>query len=74
MYLHRKLEDPELIDLLAIHTNRLTQMMIYGESYTGEYEACRTTIELIQDEILSRRGFLINTPSYKKDFIQSSTV
>lgn len=72
MYLHRKLEDPELIDLLAIHTNRLTQMMIYGETYSGEYEACRSTIELIQNEILSRRGFYINAASYNKNFNQSS--
>ena len=68
MYLNRKLEDSELIDLLAIHTNRLTQIMIYGESYMCEYETCRRTIELIQNEVLSRRGFYINKVSYNKDF------
>lgn len=60
MYLHRKLENSELIDLLAIHTNRLTQIMIFGESYNGEYDVCRRTIELIQNDILERRGFYIN--------------
>ena len=60
MHLHRKLEDSELIDLIAIHTNRLTQIMIYGETYTGEYDACRRTIELIQNEVLLRRGFYLN--------------
>ena len=68
MYLHRRLEDSELIDLLAIHTNRLTQIMIYGETYLGEYDTCRLTIELIQNEVLSRRGFYINKVSYNKDF------
>jgi hypothetical protein len=72
MYLHRKLEDSELIDLLAIHTHRLTQIMIYGESYVGEYQTCRRTIELIQNEVLSRRGFYINKVSYNKDFNQPS--
>ncbi len=61
MQLHRKLEDSELFDLLAIHTNRLTQIMVYGETYIGEYDTCRRTIELIQNEILSRRGFMMNT-------------
>ena len=60
MYLHRKLEDTELIDLLAVHTNRLTQIMIYGETYGGEYEVCKKTIELLQHEILIRRGFNFN--------------
>ena len=59
MYLHRKLENPELIDLLVIHTNRLTQIMIYGETYIGEYEICKRTIELIQSEIISRQPYLI---------------
>ena len=54
MYLHRKLETEELIDLLAMHTNRITQLMIYGETYFGEYEVCKRTIELIQNEIFSR--------------------
>ncbi len=72
MYLHRKLEYSELIDLLAIHTNRLTQIMIYGESYLGEYKTCRRTIELIQNEVLSRRGFLINKVGYDKDINQPS--
>ena len=61
MHLHRNLEDSELIDLLAAHTNRLTQIMISGEIYNGEYDTCRQTIELIQNEILARRGFYINT-------------
>ncbi len=59
MYLHRKLENLELIDLLVIHTNRLTQIMIYGETYVGEYEICKRTIELIQNEIISRQPYLI---------------
>ena len=74
MYLHRTLEDSELIDLLAIHTNRLTQIMIYGESYSNEYDTCRRTIELIQNEVLSRRGFYRNTTYYKESFNQSSAI
>lgn len=57
MYLHRKLETGELIDLLAMHTNRLTQIMIYGETYFGEYGVCKRTIELVQSEILSRKPY-----------------
>lgn len=74
MYLHRKLESPELIDLLAIHTHRLTQIMIYGESYLGEYETCRRTIELIQNEVFSRRDFYRNTTYYKENFNQRSAI
>ena len=52
------------MDLLVIHTNRFTQIMIHGETYTGEYEVCKRTIELVQAEILSRqpyyRGSLIS--------------
>ena len=59
MYLHRKLEYPELIDLLVIHTNRLTQIMVYGETYVGEYEICKRTIELVQQEIISRQPYLL---------------
>ena len=73
MYLHRKLEDSELIDLLAIHTNRLTQIMIFGESYTGEYDTCRRTIELIQNDILERRGFYINTVEPDRHFKQQDS-
>ena len=72
MYLHRKLENSELIDLLAIHTNRLTQIMIVGESYEGEYDACRRTIELIQNDILERRGFYINKV-YSENFKQQDS-
>jgi len=68
MYLHRKLENRELIDLLVIHTNRLTQIMIYGETYFGEYEICKRTIELVQSEILSRQPYLI-----RPDFINGKT-
>jgi len=55
MYLHRKLENSELIDLLVIHTNRFTQIMIHGETYAGEYKVCKRTIELIQAELFSRQ-------------------
>lgn len=72
MHLHRKLEDSELIDLLAIHTNRFTHIMMYGESYLGEYETCRRTIELIQHEVLCRRGSYINRVSYGQDRNQPS--
>lgn len=68
MLLHRKLEDTELFDLLATHTNRLTQIMIYGETYTGEYDTCRRTIEMIQNEVLARRGFIMNTIPLKENF------
>ena len=63
MYLHRKLEKPELMDLLVIHTNRFTQIMIHGETYTGEYQVCKRTIELIQTEILSREPYYLK-PSF----------
>ncbi len=72
MYLHRKLEDSELIDLLAAHTNRLTQIMIFGESYKGEYDTCRRTIELIQNEVLARRGFYINS-TFDNNFRQQDS-
>lgn len=61
MYLHRKSDNSELIDLLATHTNRLTQMMLYGETYNGEYDACRRTIELLQNEVLARKRFYRNS-------------
>lgn len=67
MHLHRRLEDSELFDLLSIHTNRLTQIMMYGESYTGEYETCRRTIELIQNEVMARRGFYVKEVSIDKN-------
>ena len=57
MYLHRKLEKPELMDLLVIHTNRFTRILIHGETYVGEYNVCKRTIELIQTEILSRQPY-----------------
>ena len=74
MYLHRKLEDSELVDLLAIHTHRFTQMMIHGESYFGEHDTCRRTLELIQKEVFSRRGFYSNTTSYKGTVNQSLAI
>ena len=61
--MHRKLDKRELVDLLAIHTNRYIQIMIHGETYTGEYEVCKRTIELIQNEILSRHPFN-STPAF----------
>jgi hypothetical protein len=72
MYLSRKLEDPDLIDLLAIHTNRLTQMMIFGENYKGEYDTCRRIIETLQHEIQLRRELYINTVSSNTNFNRSS--
>ena len=74
MYIQRKLEDSELVDLLAIHTHRLTQIMIYGESYSGEYVTCRRTIELIQNEVISRRGFYSNSTYYRGGFNQRSAI
>ena len=59
MQLHLTLENRELVDLLVIHTNRLTQIMIYGETYVGEYEICKRTIELVQQEIISRQPYLL---------------
>ena len=51
MYYYEKVRQSVLMDLLAMHTNRLTQIMIKGESYPGEYDSCKLTIELIQKEI-----------------------
>ena len=73
MYLHRKLRNPELIDLLVIHTNRFTQIMIHGETYDGEYEVCKRTIELIQQEILSRQPHCL-TPSFSSGQFNNSRV
>ena len=72
MYLHRKLDYPELIDLLVIHTNRLTQIMIYGETYIGEYKICKRTIELVQNEIISRHPYLIKPAFITGKFDKSS--
>jgi len=65
MYLHRKLENPELMDLLVIHTNRFIQIMIHGETYGGEYDVCKRTIELIQAEIFSRQPYYLK-PSLRR--------
>src|SRR5262245_14756610 len=60
MFIHHNLDDSELIDLLAIHTDRLILIMTYGETYTGEYRTCKSTIELLQKEIISRKGFFVS--------------
>ena len=65
-------DDFVLLDLLAEHTNRLTQMMIYGETYKGEYNASKCTVELLQNELITRRGFYVSAPSYSTFFNQSS--
>ena len=72
MQLHQTLENRELVDLLVIHTNRLTQIMIYGETYMGEYKICKRTIELIQSEILSRQPYLIRPAFISGKFDTSS--
>ena len=72
MYLHRKLENPELMDLLVIHTNRFTQIMIHGETYVGEYNVCKRTIELIQGEILSRQPYYLNPSFRNREFTNLS--
>ena len=59
MYLHRSLGDQELIDLLALHTNRLSQIKMYGERFRGEYDTCMRTIEVIQEEINSRYEYTL---------------
>ena len=56
MYFYHNVDDSVLLDLLAKHTNRLTQIMIYGEMYAGEYRACKKMLELLQKEITSRNG------------------
>ena len=71
MDFYHKADDFVLLDLLAEHTNRLTQMMIYGETYKGEYSAARQTVELLQDEIITRRGFYVGAVSYSKIHNQS---
>jgi hypothetical protein len=65
MYLHRSLGDRELIDLLALHTNRLSQIKLYGERYYGEYDTCMRTIEVIQTEINSRQDYTLK-PAFNK--------
>ena len=73
MYLHRKLENPELIDLLVVHTNRFTRILIHGETYVGEYEVCKRTIELIQDEIFSRQPYY-RKPSFSTWSLYNSSI
>jgi hypothetical protein len=73
MYLHRKLESRELMDLLVIHTNRFIQIMIHGETYVGEYKVCKRTIELIQDEIFSRQSYYLK-PSFSSGKFDNSSV
>ena len=72
MDFYRDADDFVLLDLLAEHTNRLTQMMIYGENYKGEYNAFKHTVELLQNEIHSRRGFYVSGASFNKTYNQSS--
>ena len=72
MDFYRNADDFVLLDLLAEHTNRLTQMMIYGETYKGEYNAAKHTVELLQDEIITRRGFYVGAVSYGKTSNQPS--
>lgn len=72
MDFYRDADDFVLLDLLAEHTNRLTQMMIYGEAYKGEYNASKYTVELLQDELITRRGFYVGAHSYSNTFNQSS--
>lgn len=72
MDFYRDADDFVLLDLLAKHTNRLTQMMIYGETYKGEYNASKYTIELLQNELITRRGFYVSARSYNNSFNQSS--
>ncbi|HET9278588.1 MAG TPA: hypothetical protein VFN95_10380 [Flavitalea sp.] len=74
MDFYRDADDFVLLDLLAEHTNRLTQMMICGESYKGEYKASRRTVELLQDEIIARRGFPVSMASYSKTFDKTSAI
>ena len=74
MDFYRKADDFVLLDLLAVHTNRLTQLMIYGETFKGEYSAAKHSVELLQDEILARQGFYVGAGSYSKSFNQSSAV
>ena len=66
MYLPRILDNRELMDLLVIHTNRYIQIMIHGETYMGEYEVCKRTIELIQDELFSRKPYYLK-PSFLRE-------
>ena len=73
MYLHRKLRSPELIDLLVIHTKRFTRIIMHGETYVGEYEVCKRTIELIQAEILSRQSYCLR-PSFSNRKFDNSPV
>ena len=67
MYLHRELDNRELMDLLVIHTNRYIQIMIHGETYIGEHDICKRTTELIQEEIFSR-----HSSSYKSLYVKNS--
>ena len=71
MDFYQKADDSALLDLLAVHTNRLTQIMIYGETHQGEYIVSKRIVELLQNEIVTRRGFYVSTASSNKTFTQS---
>lgn len=73
MDFYHKADDSVLLDLLAIHTNRLTQALIYGETYKGEYNASKRIVELLQNEITARKGYYVSTSSSGKTFDQSLT-
>ena len=64
MYYYEKVRQSVLIDLLAMHTNRLTQIMINGESYPGEYDSRKLTIELIQKEIRYKNSANFSTANH----------
>ena len=72
MYFYQKARESVLVDLLAIHTNRLTQLMIKGETYPGEYNSCKRTIQLIQREIIYKGQIDLNTVLSKDPFNQST--
>ena len=59
------------MDLLMIHTNRFTRIMIHGETYVGEYNVCKRTIELIQAEIFSRQPNYIKPSFSDRKFANS---
>jgi hypothetical protein len=51
---YEKLKRYELLDLLAYYTRRSFQILLKGETYTGEYKKCKESLERIYRQFLRK--------------------